>query len=79
VFAQWEGRYKQAALALEEREQKLDGMAEEMEVGLTLVGATAVEDKLQVGVPECIQSLADAGIILWVLTVRGWPVCPPLP
>ncbi|MCI31807.1 phospholipid-transporting ATPase 9-like, partial [Trifolium medium] len=31
-------------------------------------GATAVEDKLQDGVPECIDKLAQAGIKLWVLT-----------
>ena len=33
-----------------------------------LLGATAIEDKLQDGVPECIHSLADAGIKIWVLT-----------
>lgn len=34
-----------------------------------LMGATAIEDKLQEGVPESIELLAKAGIKLWVLTV----------
>ena len=33
-----------------------------------LIGATAIEDKLQHRVPETIQSLRDAGVKVWVLT-----------
>lgn len=40
----------------------------EIETGLRLVGATAVEDKLQDGVPDCLKALAAAGIKVWVLT-----------
>jgi P-type E1-E2 ATPase len=43
-------------------------VAEELEKNFILVGSTAIEDKLQDGVPEAIQSLKDAGIKLWVLT-----------
>ena len=39
-----------------------------IEKGLTLLGATAVEDKLQQGVPETITALSEAGIKIWVLT-----------
>ena len=39
-----------------------------MEKDLSLLGCTAIEDKLQEGVPECIRALADANIRLWVLT-----------
>lgn len=35
---------------------------------MILLGATAVEDKLQPGVPDCIDKLAQAGIKIWVLT-----------
>ncbi|CAM9001167.1 unnamed protein product [Rhodiola kirilowii] len=52
----------------EERETLIDEVAEEIERDLFLLGATAVEDKLQDGVPECIDKLAQAGIKLWVLT-----------
>ena len=35
---------------------------------MTLIGATAIEDKLQDGVPDAIANLALAGIKIWVLT-----------
>ena len=35
---------------------------------MTLIGATAIEDKLQDGVPEAIANLGKAGIKMWVLT-----------
>jgi len=35
---------------------------------MSLIGATAIEDKLQDGVPEAIANLGRAGIKLWVLT-----------
>lgn len=37
-----------------------DEIAEKWEKNLTLLGATAVEDKLQVGVPETIHDLLEA-------------------
>ncbi len=39
-----------------------------VERNLVLLGGTAIEDKLQEGVPETIKKLADAGIRIWVLT-----------
>lgn len=51
-----------------DRENIIDEVAEKIERNLTLLGATAVEDKLQIGVPECIDKLAQAGIKIWVLT-----------
>jgi magnesium-transporting ATPase (P-type) len=41
---------------------------EEIEAGLGLLGCTAIEDKLQDGVPKCIADLARAGVKIWVLT-----------
>src|ERR1700743_3096684 len=35
---------------------------------MTLLGGTAIQDRLQDGVPDAIQLLAQAGIKLWVLT-----------
>lgn len=35
---------------------------------MTLVGVTAIEDKLQDGVPQTIANLQMAGIKIWVLT-----------
>jgi phospholipid-transporting ATPase len=52
-------------------------VSEEIERDLVLLGCTAIEDKLQEGVPQCIKALAEANIRLWVLTgdkmVRRWP------
>ena len=42
--------------------------AREMCQDMALVGATAIEDKLQEGVPDTIAMLARAGIKIWVLT-----------
>ena len=39
-----------------------------MESNLSLLGATAIEDKLQDGVPDTIAQLLDAHIHVWVLT-----------
>ncbi|KAF5745315.1 hypothetical protein HS088_TW07G00899 [Tripterygium wilfordii] len=51
-----------------DREMLIDEVADQTERNLILLGATAVEDKLQNGVPDCIDKLAQAGIKLWVLT-----------
>ncbi|XP_057841905.1 probable phospholipid-transporting ATPase 4 isoform X2 [Cryptomeria japonica] len=50
------------------REALLDSASDLIEKDLVLIGATAVEDKLQKGVPGCIDKLAQAGIKIWVLT-----------
>ncbi|KAG0500498.1 hypothetical protein HPP92_000570 [Vanilla planifolia] len=51
-----------------DREAMLEQVADLIEKDLILVGATAVEDKLQKGVPRCIDKLAQAGLKIWVLT-----------
>ncbi|KAL3840799.1 hypothetical protein ACJIZ3_025390 [Penstemon smallii] len=51
-----------------DREAMLEKVSDTMERDLILVGATAVEDKLQKGVPQCIDKLAQAGLKIWVLT-----------
>jgi len=53
---------------MEERDEKVAEMYEQIENNLKLLGATAIEDKLQDGVPQCIERLSQAGIKLWVLT-----------
>ena len=46
----------------------LERVSQLMEKDLTLLGATAIEDKLQDGVPETISTLLKAKIRVWVLT-----------
>jgi phospholipid-transporting ATPase len=67
-YAKWNVQYGDAKTALTERDAKLDAVAELIEKDLQLLGATAIEDKLQAGVPACIEHLAAAGVALWVLT-----------
>uniref|UniRef100_A0A8C7XR01 Phospholipid-transporting ATPase n=1 Tax=Oryzias sinensis TaxID=183150 RepID=A0A8C7XR01_9TELE len=64
----WRKRHHEASIAMEEREERLDDLYEEIEKDMTLLGATAVEDKLQDGVPHTIEQLAEADIKIWVLT-----------
>ena len=53
---------------MDDREEEIDKIYNEIEAGLTLLGATAIEDKLQEGVPETIHNLSQAGINIWMLT-----------
>ncbi|KAI8838402.1 hypothetical protein BC829DRAFT_493000 [Chytridium lagenaria] len=68
TYALWSQKYHEASVSLSDRDAKMDLVAEEIEQNFLLIGATAIEDKLQDGVPECIQQLSRAGIKLWVLT-----------
>lgn len=67
-YIDWQQRHKAASSSLQDREDKMEEVASSIERNLTLLGGTAIEDRLQDGVPECIQLLARAGIKLWVLT-----------
>ncbi|GAA0166956.1 primary active transporter [Lithospermum erythrorhizon] len=65
---EWEYMYEDASTSLTDRSIKLRQTATLIECNLTLLGVTAIEDKLQEGVPETIESLRQAGIKVWVLT-----------
>jgi magnesium-transporting ATPase (P-type) len=60
--------FEKANTSLVNKEDALADAAELIERDLDLVGATAIEDKLQDGVPNTISELAKAGIKIWVLT-----------
>ena len=65
---EWLQLYKAASVALTDRAKLLTEAALEVETNLHIAGATAIEDRLQRGVPETIATLEKAGIKLWVLT-----------
>jgi len=67
-YSKWRKIHDAAATALEDREEKMEEAAELIEQDFTLLGGTAIEDRLQDGVPDTIALLGDAGIKLWVLT-----------
>ncbi len=64
----WQPEWVAAKTSLDKRDEKVSEVAEKIERNLRLLGCTAIEDKLQEGVPECIRQLAMAGIRIWVLT-----------
>lgn len=53
---------------LTKREEKLKSVFEKVETNFQLIGATAVEDRLQEDVPATLEALRRAGIKIWVLT-----------
>ncbi|XP_054466422.1 probable phospholipid-transporting ATPase IM [Anoplopoma fimbria] len=67
-FNQWKQRHHEVSTSLDDREAKLDELYEEIEKDLLLLGSTAIEDKLQDGVPQTIEQLSKADIKIWVLT-----------
>ena len=67
-FRQWKQQYDDAKKDLVNRGERLAEAAEKLERGMEYVGVTAIEDKLQDGVPDAIASLRAAGIKIWVLT-----------
>lgn len=61
-YAEWSELYDNAAAQMSGRAEALDNVAEAIEQNLHLLGATAIEDKLQDGVPDAIHTLQQAGI-----------------
>ncbi|KAJ3822147.1 phospholipid-translocating ATPase [Lentinula raphanica] len=67
-YESWSHRYEEATIAIDNREEKVEAVSSEIERDLRLLGATAIEDRLQDGVPEAIADLKRAGIKIWVAT-----------
>lgn len=68
-YYEWSQRYAEVKASIEDsRDDLIDALDDEIERDLVLLGGTAIEDKLQSGVPDSIAILAQAGIKLWVLT-----------
>lgn len=68
-FNEWTRRYKDAHNVIDDtRDELIALLDEEIEQDLYLLGGTAIEDRLQAGVPDSISILGEAGIKLWVLT-----------
>jgi len=67
-YEEWNKRWVVASTAITNREEQIDEVATSIETNLTLIGATAIEDKLQDQVPETIEKLLEANIHVWMLT-----------
>ncbi|RDB22221.1 putative phospholipid-transporting ATPase C24B11.12c [Hypsizygus marmoreus] len=55
-------------VSMDDREARIEAVSNELEQDLRLLGATAIEDRLQDGVPETIADLKRTGIRIWVAT-----------
>jgi magnesium-transporting ATPase (P-type) len=67
-YARFKASYAAAASAMTDRDAAKEKVYDGMERGLHLLGASAIEDKLQDGVPETIALLRAAGVNFWMLT-----------
>lgn len=67
-YQTWKKIYTEATTSLVNRKEKAERAADMIERNFELAGATAIEDKLQKGVPDAIDKLLRAGIKMWMLT-----------
>jgi len=67
-YDDFEYRYSQAKLSLEDRNNKALAVQESLEYDMELLCLTGVEDKLQVDVKPTLELLRNAGIKIWMLT-----------
>lgn len=64
VYNQWNSKYQ----SKRNTGQDLTDLYEELESNIMFLGCSAIEDKLQEGVPEAIYTLLSCNIRIWVLT-----------
>jgi phospholipid-translocating ATPase len=67
-YSRWKQMYREAETSLVDRQDRIEEAAEQIERKFELAGSTAIEDKLQEGVPETIDKLRRANIKVWMLT-----------
>ncbi|KAK5125408.1 hypothetical protein LTR85_000517 [Meristemomyces frigidus] len=67
-YAGWKKLYQDATTSLVNRQERIEAAAEMIEQNLDLLGASAIEDKLQQGVPDTIDKLRRANVKIWMLT-----------
>jgi phospholipid-translocating ATPase len=67
-YQTWKKGYLEATTSLVDRTRLIEEAGDEIEQNFDLCAATAIEDKLQQGVPEAIDKLRRAKIKMWMLT-----------
>ncbi|KAJ8763021.1 hypothetical protein K2173_023226 [Erythroxylum novogranatense] len=67
-YQAWSLMFKEASSTLVDREWRIAEVCQRIEHDLEILGVTAIEDRLQDGVPETIETLRKAGINFWMLT-----------
>ncbi|XP_057455531.1 phospholipid-transporting ATPase 2 [Lotus japonicus] len=67
-YREWSLMFKEASSTLVDREWRVAEACQRLEHDFEILGVTAIEDRLQDGVPETIETLRKAGINFWMLT-----------
>ncbi|KAF2093445.1 P-type ATPase [Rhizodiscina lignyota] len=67
-YEAWKKVYEDATTSLTNRQERIEAAGDLIEQSLDLLGVTAIEDKLQHGVPETVEKLRQANIKIWMLT-----------
>lgn len=67
-YQNWKKVFDDATMSIANRQEAIDAAGEMIEQSFDLVGATAIEDKLQRGVPATIDKLQRANMKIWMLT-----------
>ncbi|CAK8566322.1 unnamed protein product [Lathyrus sativus] len=67
-YQDWSLMFKEASSTLVDREWRVAEVCQRVEHDMEILGVTAIEDRLQDGVPETIETLRKAGINFWMLT-----------
>lgn len=67
-FTEWTTLFHEAESSLTNRDQKVEETAARIELNLSVIGVTGVEDRLQPQVQETIEWLRNAHIKVWILT-----------
>ncbi|WYZ41964.1 hypothetical protein EsH8_V_000859 [Colletotrichum jinshuiense] len=67
-YEEWKKSFVQAEISATNRQERIEEVSEIIEQSLNLLGASAVEDKLQKGVPETIDKLRRANVKICMLT-----------
>ncbi|EOX99485.1 Aminophospholipid ATPase isoform 4, partial [Theobroma cacao] len=67
-YQEWSLMFKEASSTLVDREWRIAEVCQRLEHDFEILGVTAIEDRLQDGVPETIETLRKAGINFWMLT-----------
>eukprot|EP01117_Protostelium_nocturnum_P007419 TRINITY_DN2655_c0_g1_i1.p1 TRINITY_DN2655_c0_g1~~TRINITY_DN2655_c0_g1_i1.p1 ORF type:complete len:1150 (+),score=424.12 TRINITY_DN2655_c0_g1_i1:83-3532(+) len=67
-FDKWNESYHEASTSLHNRTERVAEVCELIEKDFEVIGVTAIEDKLQDGVPDTIDYLLKCGMKVWVIT-----------
>ncbi|UPL01140.1 hypothetical protein LCI18_012074 [Fusarium solani-melongenae] len=67
-YQDWKRLYQKAETSLHNRQERIEKVGELLEKSLHFLGVSAVEDKLQHGVPDTIEKLRRAQVKIWMLT-----------